>query len=153
MKSTEIVRRIDDLGRLVIPGELRNKMGIEAGDKFELFVEDDSSFTFKKLPEYYSILNYAQQLCELAGKALGCTVFVSDFRSSAIVASSDKQLINTIDSAVDSNMRYHIFNSVDKEVLYFVANNSDLPEMKLARRIMGGFASALDALLRRQEEV
>ena len=41
MKSTGIVRRIDELGRIVLPIELRNKMDIKTKDSIEIFVEDD----------------------------------------------------------------------------------------------------------------
>jgi stage V sporulation protein T len=41
MKATGIVRRIDDLGRVVIPKEIRRSMGIREGDPLELFVEGD----------------------------------------------------------------------------------------------------------------
>jgi transcriptional pleiotropic regulator of transition state genes len=41
MKATGIVRRIDDLGRVVIPKELRRVHGIEEGDTLEFFVDDD----------------------------------------------------------------------------------------------------------------
>ena len=47
-KSTGIVRRIDDLGRVVIPKELRRQMRIKEGDPLELFVSEDGVIHFKK---------------------------------------------------------------------------------------------------------
>ena len=47
MKATGIVRRIDDLGRVVIPKEIRHNMKISEGEPLEIFVEDDS-IIFKK---------------------------------------------------------------------------------------------------------
>ena len=41
MKKTGMVRKIDDLGRIVIPIEIRNTLGIENRDSLEIFVEDD----------------------------------------------------------------------------------------------------------------
>ena len=41
MKSTGIVRQLDDLGRLVIPKELRNRFDIKSGDSLEIFIEGD----------------------------------------------------------------------------------------------------------------
>lgn len=40
MKATGIVRRIDDLGRVVIPKEIRRNMNIREGDPLEIFIED-----------------------------------------------------------------------------------------------------------------
>lgn len=50
MKSTGIVRKIDDLGRMVIPKELRNTMGIDKKDPMEIFVEEDKIILKKYEP-------------------------------------------------------------------------------------------------------
>ena len=42
MKATGIVRRLDDLGRIVIPKEIRRSMGVGEGDPLEMFVDTDS---------------------------------------------------------------------------------------------------------------
>ena len=48
MKATGIVRRVDDLGRIVIPKEIRRTMRICEGDPFEIFVDKDGCVIFKK---------------------------------------------------------------------------------------------------------
>lgn len=50
MKSTGMVRRIDELGRVVIPMEMRRSMNIEDGDAFEIFVDGDRIVLSKYLP-------------------------------------------------------------------------------------------------------
>jgi transcriptional pleiotropic regulator of transition state genes len=50
MKATGIVRRIDDLGRLVLPIELRRVMGIKVKDYVEIYVDDDSIILKKYAP-------------------------------------------------------------------------------------------------------
>ncbi len=50
MKSTGIVRRIDELGRIVLPIELRNKMDIKTKDSIEIFVEEDKIILKKYVP-------------------------------------------------------------------------------------------------------
>lgn len=52
MKSTGIVRRIDDLGRVVIPKEIRKSLLIEEGDPMEIFIKDDGLFLKKYLTDY-----------------------------------------------------------------------------------------------------
>ena len=52
MKATGIVRRIDDLGRVVIPKELRRSLKLKDGDPLEVFIEDDSVICFKKYQPY-----------------------------------------------------------------------------------------------------
>lgn len=48
MKATGIVRRIDDLGRVVIPKKIRRSMGLREGDPLEIYTEKDGAIIFKK---------------------------------------------------------------------------------------------------------
>ena len=52
MKATGIVRRIDDLGRVVIPKEIRRAMRIKEGDPLEIFTENDGTVCFKRYTAY-----------------------------------------------------------------------------------------------------
>jgi AbrB family transcriptional regulator (stage V sporulation protein T) len=51
MKATGIVRRIDDLGRVVIPKEIRKQARISEGDALEIFLSDDGAVCFKPYEE------------------------------------------------------------------------------------------------------
>lgn len=48
MKATGVVRRIDDLGRIVIPKEIRRTLRIKEGDPLEIFTEKDGDIILKK---------------------------------------------------------------------------------------------------------
>ena len=48
MKATGIVRRIDDLGRIVIPKEIRRAIGIREGEPLEIFIEGEDTVCFRK---------------------------------------------------------------------------------------------------------
>ena len=48
MRATGIVRRIDDLGRVVIPKEIRRSMGVREGDPLEIYTDRDGAIIFKK---------------------------------------------------------------------------------------------------------
>lgn len=48
MRATGIVRRIDDLGRVIIPKEIRRTMGIQEGDPLEIFMEGQDTVCFRK---------------------------------------------------------------------------------------------------------
>lgn len=50
MKSTGIVRRVDELGRIVLPSELRKSLGIEVKDSLEIYTSGDSVILKKYLP-------------------------------------------------------------------------------------------------------
>ena len=67
MKSTGIVRNIDELGRLVIPKELRETMGIPSGSAVEIYSEDDK-IIIKKFYDGCMICGSSEELKELNGK-------------------------------------------------------------------------------------
>ena len=48
MKSTGFVREIDNLGRLIVPKDVRRQLNINEGDTFEIFVDDENNIIFKK---------------------------------------------------------------------------------------------------------
>ncbi|MDM5245725.1 AbrB/MazE/SpoVT family DNA-binding domain-containing protein [Lysinibacillus sp. G4S2] len=50
MKSTGIIRKVDDLGRVVVPKELRRTLGIENGDPLEIFIDGDQIILKKYKP-------------------------------------------------------------------------------------------------------
>ena len=78
MKATGIVRRIDDLGRVVIPKEIRRTMRIREGDPLEIFTSKDGEVIFKKYSLLGGVDEFAAQLCETLSKTTGATVAVTD---------------------------------------------------------------------------
>ena len=69
MKSTGIVRKVDDLGRLVIPMEIRKNMNIETRDPIEIFVEEESIILKKYQPSCIFCEN-ASNLLQFKGKLI-----------------------------------------------------------------------------------
>lgn len=61
MRSTGVVRKVDQLGRIVTPIELRRSMGISEGDAMEIFVEDDRIILRKYKTE---------KMCAITGEVL-----------------------------------------------------------------------------------
>ena len=64
MKATGIVRRIDDLGRVVIPKEIRRTMRIREGDPLEIFTDKDGELIFKKYSPIGELSDFAAQICD-----------------------------------------------------------------------------------------
>ena len=67
MKSTGIVRRVDELGRIVLPIELRRTMGIAEKDMLEIFV-DDSSIVLKKYTNTCIFCNGSENIAVFHGR-------------------------------------------------------------------------------------
>ncbi len=78
MKATGIVRRIDELGRIVIPKEIRRTQRIRRGDPLEIFTTGEGEVIFKKYSPVAEISAAAEQHTAVLAKRLGTTVFVCD---------------------------------------------------------------------------
>lgn len=129
MKATGIVRRIDDLGRVVIPKEIRRTMRIREGDPLEIYTEKDGEVIFKKYSPMGELSDFAGQICETLNKTTGCIAAVSD-RDTIISVSglsrrelSDKRISAEIEQIMEGRQIYqqtgtgdaiHAADGVDK---------------------------------------
>ena len=86
MKATGIVRRVDDLGRIVIPKEIRRTLRIREGDPLEIYTEKDGGVIFRKYSPMGDLQEFAAQMCEAIGHGIGRIAAVSD--RDAIIALS-----------------------------------------------------------------
>lgn len=87
MKATGIVRKIDDLGRVVIPKEIRRTMRIREGDPLEIFTGNNGEVIFKKYSMIGELAIFASGYCEVLEKLSGGQVAISD-RDQIISAST-----------------------------------------------------------------
>ena len=78
MKATGIVRRIDDLGRVVIPKEIRRTMRIREGDPLEIFTDKDGELIFKKYSPIGELSDFAAQICDSLRKSTDGIAAVCD---------------------------------------------------------------------------
>ena len=85
MKATGIVRRIDDLGRVVIPKEIRRTMRIREGDPLEIYTDRDGEVIFKKYSPIGEMSAFATQYTETLHKICSMSVVITD-RDSVIAS-------------------------------------------------------------------
>ena len=78
MKATGIVRRIDDLGRIVIPKEIRRTMRIHEGDPLEIYTESNGTVIFKKYSPIGELGEFATQYAESLSKVAGIPSCITD---------------------------------------------------------------------------
>ena len=78
MKATGIVRRIDDLGRVVVPKEIRKTLRIREGDPLEIFTDREGKIILKKYSPVGELGANAAILAESIARTLGCTVCITD---------------------------------------------------------------------------
>ena len=86
MKATGIVRRIDDLGRVVIPKEIRRTMRIREGDPLEIFTDKDGELIFKKYSPVGELSDFAAQICDSLRKSTDGITAVCDRDSVIAIA-------------------------------------------------------------------
>ena len=91
MKATGIVRRIDELGRVVIPKEIRRTQRIRRGDPLEIFTTGDGEVIFKKYSLMGGLDDFAAQLCETMSRSTGAICAVTDRDSVIAVAGGAKR--------------------------------------------------------------
>ena len=78
MKATGIVRRIDDLGRVVIPKEIRRTLKIREGDPLEIYTNSQGEVIFKKYSPIGELSEFASTYAETLSKTSGRPVCITD---------------------------------------------------------------------------
>ncbi len=86
MKATGIVRRIDDLGRVVIPKEIRRVMRIREGDPLEIYTENDGSVVFRKYSPIGELSRVSGEYAEAINRSSGIPIAICDRDSVIAVA-------------------------------------------------------------------
>lgn len=106
MKATGIVRRIDDLGRVVIPKEIRRTLRIREGDPLEIFVDRDGEVILKKYSPIGELGDFAKEYAESLFESIGHVTMISDRDSIITVAGGSKKelLEKSIGSILESCM-------------------------------------------------
>lgn len=91
MKATGIVRRIDDLGRVVIPKEIRRTLRIREGDPLEIFTDREGEIILKKYSPIGELGTLAKLYAESLSQTLGCTVCITDMDQVVSVSGAGKK--------------------------------------------------------------
>ncbi|MBM7614783.1 stage V sporulation protein T [Alkaliphilus hydrothermalis] len=91
MKATGIVRRIDDLGRVVIPKEIRRTLRIREGDPLEIFTDREGEVILKKYSPIGELNEFATEYAESLQEALGHTAIITDRDSIIAMAGAPKK--------------------------------------------------------------
>ncbi len=134
MKATGIVRRIDDLGRVVVPKEIRRTLRIREGDPLEIFTDREGEIILKKYSPIGELGQFAKQYADSLAQTTGHIVAITDKDQFIAVAGPTKkdlltksisheleEVINereTIVAAKDDKNYIRIMNDDDSEFVY-----------------------------------
>ncbi|MGL4731754.1 MAG: stage V sporulation protein T [Clostridium sp.] len=91
MKATGIVRRIDDLGRVVIPKEIRRTLRIREGDPLEIFTDREGGVILKKYSPIEELSEFSKEYAESLQQTIGNIVIIADKDSIISVSGCSKK--------------------------------------------------------------
>lgn len=106
MKSTGVIRRIDELGRIVIPKEIRRNLGIRDGENIEIFTEKDD-IILKKYYRMSSLVDLAKDLCEIIYRDFKYKIIITDREK---VIATNPEDINLINKKINKECQKIIFD-------------------------------------------
>ena len=139
MKATGIVRRVDDLGRIVIPKEIRRTLRIREGDPLEIYTEKDGGVIFRKYSPMGDLQEFASQMCESIGSATGHIAAVSDRDSIiALYGAPKRDLVDKPNSPelekLMEQRRFYLFRNGDTPI--FASDGADKYRLGAAAPIL-----------------
>ena len=117
MKATGIVRRIDDLGRIVIPKEIRRTMRIREGDPMEIFTSREGEILLKKYSPVGELSEFAGALAESMAQTLGALVCVTDRDYVIAAAGAGKKEFEgkNLDERLQAAIEQRVYRVSEKE--------------------------------------
>ena len=124
MKSTGVIRRIDDLGRIVIPKEIRKNLKIKDGDTLEIFI-DNSSIILKKFSLMTDLVSTSSKLVSISSNLIKKKILITNNEKIIACTSSlektylNQDLSSLVLSRIDGRMDYH---QTSKDLVQFIPN-------------------------------
>lgn len=127
MKATGIVRRIDDLGRVVVPKEIRKVLKIREGDPLEIYTESSGEIILKKYSPIGDMSRVAEEFTETVSITLGTTVAVSDTEQYIASAGKNKKQFDhfKINSELDEIIQAQNEYKTDEKIVVPIVAQGD----------------------------
>ncbi|MEI4790860.1 stage V sporulation protein T [Bacillus sp. FJAT-53060] len=142
MKATGIVRRIDDLGRVVIPKEIRRTLRIREGDPLEIFVDRDGEVILKKYSPISELGDFAKEYADALFDSLGHSILICDRDTYiAVSGSSKKEYLNkSISDLIERTLdqRNSVLEESKKEIQLVDGIDDDVSAYTIAPIVANG---------------
>ncbi len=153
MKATGIVRRIDDLGRVVIPKEIRRTLRIREGDPLEIFTGPDAEVVFKKYSPVGELGQFAGEYADVMARACGLPVLICDRDHVIAVAGEAKKdyLHRRLSSPLEQAMEKRTPVQMKPEKPLFVTEDNDCAVGVMAPIVAGGDVAGCVCVLCRED--
>lgn len=158
MKATGIVRRIDDLGRVVIPKEIRRTLRIREGDPLEIFTDRQGEVILKKYSPIGELAVFAKEYAESLATTLACTVCITDHDQIVAAAGygkkelQDKFINKRLESIMDAREQVAACAGEKKYVPLTDENSEDFASQVICPIICEGDVLGTVVLLEKNEK-
>ena len=120
MKATGVVRRIDDLGRIVIPKEIRKTLRIKEGDPLEIFTDKDGEVILKKYSPIGELSEFAITYAETLAKTTGHIACITDKDTVIAVSGAPKK------EFLQKNLSHELEDIMDNKEIYKSKENNEV---------------------------
>lgn len=121
MKATGIVRRIDDLGRVVVPKEIRRTLKIREGDPMEIFTEKDGEIILRKYSPIGEMSEHAKQYADTLAHTSGHIVIITDKNSIVAVSGAGKK------DAIGKAITKELYGIIENRNVYITGKGDKRP--------------------------
>ena len=120
MKATGVVRRIDDLGRVVIPKEIRRTLRIKEGDPLEIYTDKEGEVILKKYSPIGELSEFAAEYAETLTKTTGHIACITDKDTVIAVSGASKK------EWLEQGISQELEEILDNKVKYVSKENNDM---------------------------
>ena len=120
MKATGVVRRIDDLGRIVIPKEIRRTLRIKEGDPLEIFTDKEGEVILKKYSPIGELSEFAAGYAETLSKTTGHIACITDKDTIIAVSGGSKK------EFLDQSLSKELEQIMDNKEVYTSKENNEI---------------------------
>ena len=121
MRATGVVRRVDDLGRIVIPKEIRKTLRIKEGTPLEIFTEKEGDIIFKKYSPINELSSFSQEYVECLYNVTNLVSIVTD--KDCVIAVSGTSKKNLLEESISEELE----KILDKREIYLSNENKHTP--------------------------
>ena len=129
MKATGIVRRIDDLGRIVIPKEIRRTLRIRESDPLEIFTDREGEIILKKYSPIGEMNTFAKQYAESLAQVSGRTALIADRDQFIAVSGGFKNVLGkSISKELEDKLNKREIAVASKEEAGFIPITQDVTD-------------------------
>lgn len=123
MKATGVIRRIDNLGRIVIPKEIRKNLRIKSGDNLEIFINEKENIILTKYNQIDKLKDIAKELVNSIYYTTKNNVFITN--TSSVIASNEKKQTNKEISEYLTNIIKKRQILINEGEIKLIENNED----------------------------